>query len=268
MDRDEIRQRTKIAIAEWCGLGPERIHVDEALDVLRSGDRLLLRQRINSQFAGESGFPIASVVWSLRTLDTVGDVLDFVAERLRTTVRDPLAIKGIARTRVIDSPHLIAYEALPSVDPLLSVAEAFQRLARTGRSGFSIGMAGQRYFVKGNELLERLLVDADREQVPRLMSQPLWELIQQPSAASTRVPVEMIGPGDELGPLMQRDQSARALLVRDDRHQLGWLFNKHSLLNPATKRPNYICGRGHSNTDPDHGTCYQCPAKIVRVELE
>jgi hypothetical protein len=83
MDKDEIRKRTKIAVSRWCvTTEPGDISLDDTLDSLRSGDRGILRQRVNEQFAGEQGFPISAPDWNAEDLDTVGDVRDFVSKRM------------------------------------------------------------------------------------------------------------------------------------------------------------------------------------------
>lgn len=82
MDKDEARRRTKLAVANWCGEDPAEITLTDVLDSLRGDGRPLLRTRVNTQFQGETGFPIPAGTWNAKPLKTVDDVRDLVVKQL------------------------------------------------------------------------------------------------------------------------------------------------------------------------------------------
>lgn len=170
-------------------------------------------------------------------------------------------------TKVIDAPDFVPFDSLPHLDTSLTVVKAYAHLARTGRIAFWVDLGRSRYFVKGNELLETLLANETRETVGTVMGSTLSEVLLDPRMKTTHLQLLNIEP-DTTPEALPESDSAVAFLVSRDNRSLGWFLNQKSLFNPATRRPRFICELGHQNPDPDHGTCYQCPKKIVTVRLE
>jgi hypothetical protein len=170
--------------------------------------------------------------------------------------------------KVFDSANFVALDTLPEIDDTTSVADAYRLLGGAGRAAFSYAQGGQRFIVKANELLNRLYGGADISTIRQRTYWSMGDAMRRLNMPTVKVAIEAQGVSaeEEAQPLL--DQGAKqAFLVTEGDRSLGWLFNDDALLEVATKRLVYICGNSHENPDPDHGTCYQCPAKIVRSEL-
>lgn len=53
-------------------------------------------------------------------------------------------------------------------------------------------------------------------------------------------------------------------VVREYGKIVGFQFSdRNAIAELKTPPPKFICEGGHENPDPDHGSCYRCPRKII-----
>lgn len=162
--------------------------------------------------------------------------------------------------------RLIPYEQVPTFSPMMSVAEAYRDLAQLRRTAFSVVARDTAYFIDGTKFLPLLLEPVSGLDIHALMDQSLHQTLTRPDVAAAAQPVTMLN----LNAALEMPEATNLgqdipFLVRNPLRNLGWLLQP-GLARIVTQLPKYICENNHVNPDPDHGTCYSCPGKIVRVE--
>jgi len=125
-------------------------------------------------------------------------------------------------------------------------------------------------YVKAYPLAEKVIVDAkgDVEKLRLRSGQPIQEVVaelndQVPAVPVSAQPVDVTADENEL---QQRIDTA--FMVEEVGQPVGWYLNHEPVYEAQTERTIFICKRNHRNTDPDSGTCWKCPAPIVRTEKE
>jgi len=172
-------------------------------------------------------------------------------------------------TKLIDSGHFVAWQQMPTFDAGTPVLDVYRALADAHRSGFVMKDGDRRLFVNGGILVDEAIESsADLMRLATIGGEGIGALCRRVGLRSAVIPVELeaIAAGIDISPL-QNTAEDRVYLVSDSSTLIGYFINHETLLDPATKRIQFICENDHSNPDPDHGTCYQCPGRIVRTEL-
>jgi hypothetical protein len=169
------------------------------------------------------------------------------------------------------SPHFVPEGRIPSFPGGTPFREVYQGLERSGTGGFLLVQGDlPASYVRAYPLAEKAIAEAkgDVEKLQRLCQQPIQEVVTEFSRQAPVVPVhtDSVDVKDEEGPLQQRVDTA--FLVKEVGRPIGWYLNHESVLEAQTERAIFICRRGHRNTDPDSGSCWKCPAPIVRTEKE
>jgi hypothetical protein len=165
------------------------------------------------------------------------------------------------------SSNFVSLESLPEIEGSTSVADTYRRLGKAQRGAFSYSENGMHYIVKADDLATQLF---EAQDISTLRERAAWSI--RDAMRRVKIPVQVAVAerrlsADEDPQTFLQQSSEQAFWVTDGDRRLGWLLTKDALLHTATKRLVYICANNHENPDPDHGTCYKCPAKIVRNEL-
>jgi hypothetical protein len=171
-------------------------------------------------------------------------------------------------TKVIDAEHFVPLASLPEFGPTTTVADAYKQLGTTGNGAFVYSENGTEFVVEATKLIRDLFHDQPNWE---LRDRSRWSLSKALGSASRASILQVndrhLSPTDDPTDLIDDAGPAQAFLVVDGERRLGWLLTSKSVVQPATKRYVYICSNHHENPDPDHGTCYVCPAKIVKSEM-
>jgi hypothetical protein len=139
--------------------------------------------------------------------------------------------------------------------------------------GFVLAEGGAaRSYVKAGEMASAVIgmTDHDPNKLNKYCVMPIGQLLSivltsHPLAIVPLVPGPVTINSDE-SQLQNRPDAVFSVTDKD--HQVGWYLNHEDVRKTATKRIVFICTNGHRNSDPDHGSCYQCPAAIDRSETE
>lgn len=84
MDAEVLRQRTKRAVANWCGQPQKSILMSSRLSDLLTNAREELRQRVNQEFEDENSFPVTGKTWEKQSFTDVASLRDFISARLES----------------------------------------------------------------------------------------------------------------------------------------------------------------------------------------
>lgn len=170
---------------------------------------------------------------------------------------------------LIGTSKFLTVEQLPHIEAMMVFSEVYKKLSNKHVSGFLLVQSGMTTcYVKGAELAQTVieLANDDSTLLKQYCSTPLGSLLAiiGPIPVSPIVPLipDPIAVDSNEGLL--DEQSEAIFYVVDKGKQIGWYLNKDSTV---TKRTVFICSRSHDNYDPDGGSCYKCPAKIVRTEI-
>jgi hypothetical protein len=155
-------------------------------------------------------------------------------------------------------------DAFPTFDQSTPVLDAFQALAQHDLGAFIYKAPGAEYLVRADRLATHLF-GKDKE-IPWLRKTtvlPLGRVLSAGGKWGLRVQSAPLEPTTDPSPFQSLDQDLVFQVVGAEGGRLGWFLNHETVLEPATRRVFFKCENGHRNPDPDHGTCYSCPAKIV-----
>lgn len=165
-----------------------------------------------------------------------------------------------------EKPALVETPSLPEFGSTTTVFDAYRRLGQEGRAAFYYRDDDHEYVIKAQDLLSQLYEGQDTASVRIRSSWPLSKALEI-TKPGVRVSVDRIPITEgRQPPVTIQPKDERAFVLMEGARRLGWVTTLN-LFDPATKRLVYICARNHENPDPDHGTCYRCPAKIVRSEF-
>lgn len=174
-------------------------------------------------------------------------------------------------SKLTSSPHFISLLQMPTFDAGTPVLKVTQELARRNRGGFVIDEGERKVFIKGAALLEGL-IRGPRISLREMTTQTdmtIGRLCSMSEVQDAVIPVEEQPVGSNADAFsLQKITVDKVYVVRDDSGLIGYFLNHETVVDPATKRIVYICGNGHRNADPDHGSCYTCAAKIVGTAQE
>ena len=167
--------------------------------------------------------------------------------------------------------HFISIGDMPSFDVSTPILDVYQKLAEAKRGGFILNDGEKQVFVKAGDLATKTMIGsppAVRKMVAELQ-QTIGDLCKTPGLGPAIIPLEedSVKIEDDPTPL-QNVPEDKVYAVTSGDASVGYFLNHESVADPATKRLYFVCGNNHRNSDPDHGYCYSCPAKIVRIEQE
>jgi hypothetical protein len=173
---------------------------------------------------------------------------------------------------IIESGHFVPLANLNSIDSNQRLSDVYRQLSQAPLTGsFILREPGRsEIYVKAPALAHAIstVVGEDFSKWEMFCSMPLGEVIARVPTTGVFVDIDnrQVEANSEEENL--RRVPDRVFTVAQRGRIVGWYLNHESALNVSTKRTVFICARGHRNKDPDTGTCYTCPAPIVKTEQE
>jgi hypothetical protein len=170
-----------------------------------------------------------------------------------------------------ESWHFVALDNVPVIEADTPLHEAYARLGIAGLGGFLLrGPSGTRRYVPAGRFARDVIARgrADRALLRRLTAEPIGRLLAEGVGTDTLVPVHEAAVSVDIDAESLRRQQETVFDVVLAGSPIGYFMNHESVRETVTRKTRFVCSRGHSNNDPDHGTCYKCPAPIVRVETD
>lgn len=170
-----------------------------------------------------------------------------------------------------NSWHFAEASTIPVMDATTPVRSVFAKLHRAGAAGFVLAEGPvPQYYVKGL-VLAQSITEAGRARVQgieALADAAVGELVTGSIGLPARVrigqrPVDVATAETEL-----RVPDERVFEVVVGGRRVGWYLNHESIRLTTTGKIWWKCTNGHLNPDPDRGSCYQCPGKIVGPEQD
>jgi len=170
---------------------------------------------------------------------------------------------------LMSSFHFVPLSDVPVLSDSTPLRAAYSHLAKAGRGGFILERGSTRTYVKAAQLAAELLQRADTgpEGMTQLADESLGEVLSRGIGAGGLVPI-MEQPVDvdaDVAGLTRQPETV--FRVVDTGKSVGWFLNHETVRDTMTQKTWWICAKGHRNPDPDHGTCYSCPGRIVRTEV-
>ena len=169
------------------------------------------------------------------------------------------------------SEHFVPLEDILVFDASTPVLDVYRELGEKRRGGFILRDADQERFVNAEELAQRSIIEPtkDFEEIVSETSETIGQLCESPAVISAITDIEPYPiEADADAAVLQAQIDDKVYMVSSGVDPTGYFFNHEAVLDPATKRVLYVCEYNHRNPDPDHGTCYRCPGRIVRTERE
>jgi len=171
---------------------------------------------------------------------------------------------------ILGSAHFVPLANLTSVDSNQRLSDVYRQLSEAPLTGSFIlreSGRGEKY-VKAPALATAIasFVGNDVSKWETFSEMPLAEIITRVPTTGVFVDIDprsVEASSEEEG---LRNMADRVFPVAQHGKLIGWYLNHESVLNVTTSRTVFICSRGHRNPDPDTGTCYTCPAPIVKTE--
>jgi hypothetical protein len=174
---------------------------------------------------------------------------------------------------LINSFNFVPLKRFPQVEGTVRFLDVCTALWQKNTGGFILAEAGAPHsFVNANDLAATVVLQSGHnpELLNKYCSMPVGQLISMVAQAKPApvLPVvhEPVSVQSEETPLASSPQGIFSIVDRN--LQIGWYINNEAIRAAVTKRTVYVCANGHKNPDPDHGSCYQCPAPIDRTETE
>lgn len=172
-----------------------------------------------------------------------------------------------------NSRKFVPVQRLPQVESTARFLDVCAALWQQNAGGFILAEAGAPHsFVNANDLAAKVIQNSDHnpDLLNRYCSMPVGQLLSivTQTSPATVLPVahEPVSVHSEETRL---DASPQGVFSITDRNlQIGWYINNDEIRVAVVKRTVYVCANGHKNPDPDHGSCYQCPAPIDHTETE
>lgn len=164
--------------------------------------------------------------------------------------------------------HFIDPDRIITVDETTPLYRVYQQLADRQKGGVILTEAGRpTNYVKAAQLAEIVVQQAHGEvKVLRALSDcAIREVVKKPESRVAVVPVDTISVDVNADPLPLQQQAERVFEVKENNVFVGWFLNHEGLVATTTRKTQFVCTNGHENPDPDHGTCYQCPAALKDV---
>jgi hypothetical protein len=170
-----------------------------------------------------------------------------------------------------ESQHFVLSAGIPRISGSTTFREVYQVLERDRKGAFLLLQKDLPVsYVKAYPLAEKVITDAkgDVEKLRFRSGQSIQEVVAELSAQLPAVPVsaQPVDVTADESDLQQRGDTA--FTVEEVGQPVGWYLNHETVYEAQTERTIFICRRNHRNTDPDSGTCWKCPAPIVRTEKE
>jgi hypothetical protein len=164
-----------------------------------------------------------------------------------------------------DSSHFVPIEHVPQIRDTTALPAVFHQLSERGAGGFILLQAGRpRYYVRADVLAKRVLARATEGGWGWIDRGTILDLVEDPRISLETVPVLEDGVQFDTDSGVVSRGTAAILPVMQAGQQAGWFFSQEMLVKTiGTKPPRFMCRNGHANPDPDHGTCYKCPAAIT-----
>ena len=170
------------------------------------------------------------------------------------------------------SSHFVPRADLVVVEPEQTLREVYHALSQANRGGaFVIRQPGHKEkYVRADKLAKAVegAVGRNLQEWERFSASPVGELISRFPSANILVDVDenrVETSAEELG---LQNRSDRVFAVAEEGRFVGWYLNHETVHDASTSRTVFVCSRGHSNPDPDHGTCYSCPSPIKSTREE
>jgi len=170
------------------------------------------------------------------------------------------------------SSHFVPRGELVVIEPEQTLRDVYHTLSQAKRGGgFVIRQPGHKdNYVRADRLAKAVqgAVGNNLREWERFSAAPVGELISRFPTADILVDVDQnrVETSAEEAPLQNR--SDRVFAVVEGGRFVGWYLNHETVHDASTSRTVFVCSRGHSNPDPDHGTCYSCPSPIKSTREE
>ena len=163
-----------------------------------------------------------------------------------------------------DSRQFVEASQIRQISEQRSITKVFQSLQEANAGGLIIEAAGKlgAHYVDGKALADAIVSLTNARGADWLRSQSISNIIHEPEIGKAIVKVdESALRGDETLVGLQHGPISP---VREENRTIGWYFSDEQLIKSfKTNPPKFLCKNNHENPDPDHGTCYQCPAEII-----
>lgn len=171
---------------------------------------------------------------------------------------------------------LVASLPIPRFDGNTLFSEAYSRLNRAGNGAFLIIEAGNiKAFVNAIALAQKAVEAAlglqpaneapDLEAIAEWLRQRSKDELEAITGRVRRMsdaPLTVIlAEHNEIDVVIHFDAEA---VPPEDEAKIKTASKQ--IPNAVMQKAVFICPNGHKNPDPDHGTCYNCPGPIVKVE--
>lgn len=174
---------------------------------------------------------------------------------------------------LIGTSKFLTVEQLPHIEATMLFSEVYVKLWHKHVSGFLLVQNGvASCYIKGADLAKAVIEQTknDSNLLKQYCCMPVGPLLASidPIPVSPIVPLNPVPIPVDSSESQLDTQPDAVFSVVDKGKQVGWYFNKEFIRATATKRTVFICTRSHPNPDPDRGSCYKCPAKIVKTEIK
>lgn len=180
--------------------------------------------------------------------------------------------KKLRMSDLKQSGHFISRADLVVVEPEQTLQEVYHTLSQAQRGGgFVLGQPGDKAkYVRADRFAKAVqgAVGNNLQEWERFSATPVGDLINRFPSVDILVDVDenRVETSVEESPLQNR--SDRVFAVVEEGRFVGWYLNHETVHDASTSRTVFVCSRGHSNPDPDHGTCYSCPSPIKSTREE
>ena len=167
--------------------------------------------------------------------------------------------------------HFVPLSEVPAIDGLTPLNEVYAQLSTGGHGGFILLERGKpQHYVRATPFAADVINRAKGNAVllRELSTAPMAQLVAKGIGAAGLVPIDVTAVDVEADAEILRRQPERVFDIVESGLSIGWFMNHETVRETTTRKTWWICKNNHRNSDPDHGTCYFCPAGFVRTETD